>query len=121
MEQNLINQTGLVFPIVIEDGKAKEGDIKELVFSSLLHLNSWDVGHFPFNPLFGSRKREIYHAPNNPISGALVKAFTREAINLYEKRIEILDIAVSMPIANKLTASVKFKIKTLSTIQEITL
>lgn len=92
--------SGLTFPIELNPLRTKpivyEGDPK-LIRSSIGIILNWPKRRRWFNEYFGCRIEEVLEEPDNNISRTLIKTFIKEALNTWEKRINVKEIIVNPP------------------------
>lgn len=80
--------SGLVFPIIINgEGRAVITDDITLIRSSIFIILNWVTRTRYFNELFGSRIEEVLEEPDDSVAQSLIRQFTREALDKWEKRI----------------------------------
>ena len=84
--------TGLVFPLIIESGRAKVSQGVPILESSLKNIIFWPTNHRLLNERFGSRIHELLDEPNDNISRTLIRTFIIEAVNEWDSRITVKDI-----------------------------
>lgn len=111
MAESFNNIRGLAFPIEVVNGAVPLKSGIELIKSSIKIILSWELGVRYFTPEFGSRLHEVLEEPNDVVLEALVNRFTIEPIELWEKRVSLLDIAINRPELDKLTVIIKYLIK----------
>lgn len=105
--------SGYIFPIELENGKPKlrRGDF-ELIRSSLRILLSWPQNDRLLLAEFGSRLEELIGQQNDDILNALVIQFITEAINRFERRIELLRVDVIKEKNTSINLQLTYKIRT---------
>lgn len=104
--------SGIVFPLnTDENGKPRITTGFELVEASLKTILSWHRGTRFMLGEFGSRIEEVLEEPNDDIAYALVKEYTVQAISLFEKRVELLDLVILERNAHILKVQLDYKIK----------
>ena len=105
---------GLIFPIVIDaKGRAETSSGFELLRASITHILSWPKNSRWFNEKFGVRLWEVLEEPNDVVGISLVRTFIIEAINIWEPRVELLDIVVIEDTASlqKIEIELTYRIK----------
>jgi len=107
---------GITFPFVIENGAIKMDDYEALIKHSLEMILGWEYGIRFFNPEFGCKLWELQGEPNDVVLKALVKRFLLDAINSWESRISLLDIAITMPKAYTINIQCTYQINATRTV-----
>lgn len=85
---------GITFPIVLENGKPKVESGFQLIRSSIAMILTWPYGTRFFLGEFGSRLEELLEEPNDEILKNLINVFVVDAINDWEKRVELLSVTI---------------------------
>ena len=90
--------TGIDFPFRFtvsgKIGSIVESNAGERINDSIHIILSTRIGERPFNPEFGSRLQELVFEPNDAILHKLLHFYTVDALNRWEKRIEILSVTM---------------------------
>lgn len=91
--------TGISFPLTFtQSGKVnsiKEANAGERINQSIHLILGTRVGERVFNPEFGSRLPELVFEPNDAVLHRLLHLYTVEAINRWEKRIQITQVNIT--------------------------
>lgn len=105
--------SGYIFPLELQNGKPRlrVGEL-ELIRSSIMMLISWPKNDRFFLGEFGSRIEECIGQPNDDILSTLVYQFISDAINNFERRIELLDIGIIRPNNTSINIRLTYKIRT---------
>lgn len=83
----------IVFPIQLENGKAKVETGVELIRRSIETILRWESPRF-FLGEFRCRLTELLEEPNDTIVKSLVRHFILDSLKTFEKRIELLEVRV---------------------------
>lgn len=87
--------SGLSFPIQIDDnGRAITKSGFDIIKESIVHILNWPYRNRFFNQRYGARLWEVIEEPNDEIGKTLVKAFVMDSIELWEPRIELLEVSI---------------------------
>ena len=87
---------GITFPLELNSkGAAIIKSEVELIKSSLRSILSWPNRQRFFNRNFGSRLEELLEEPVDAVTKSLALRFAREAVESWEKRIELLDASIT--------------------------
>jgi phage baseplate assembly protein W len=88
--------TGISFPLTFtQSGKVnsiKEANAGERINQSIHLILETRIGERMMNPEFGSRLPELVFEPNDAVLHRLLHLYTVEALNRWEKRIEITSV-----------------------------
>jgi phage baseplate assembly protein W len=114
-----VDQKGLTFPIIIAEGTVALSGYKELIESSILNILHWPLHTLDFNPDFGSRLEELLGEQNTVVLATLVRKFLYDALTLYERRISILDISITIPTVSSMHVVVRYIILATSVVGEL--
>lgn len=87
--QRFIGQ-GIVFPLVLSNGKTPIVSGFELIRSSIRMILGWPNGTRYYLAEFGSRLEELLEEPNDEVLKAVVRTFVIDAITDWEKRIYLV-------------------------------
>jgi uncharacterized protein len=86
---------GITFPIEIDlNGRAVINNGFDLIEASIITILNWPKRDRFFNELFGARLWELIEEPNDNIGRTLVRTFIMESIELWEPRIELLEVNI---------------------------
>lgn len=85
---------GLVFPIILDDkgGANIEGGFN-LINASIKSILSWMVGTRFFLGEYGSKLELLIEEPNDNVLQATLEHYTKEALENFETRINVLTIS----------------------------
>ena len=82
--------SGLSFPLRLDDsGKVVITKNIDLIKSSIYNIVNWPYRHRFFLEQYGCRIEELLEEPNDYISFNLARRYIVDALNTWEKRIEI--------------------------------
>ena len=102
---------GIVFPIQLENGRAKVTTGFELIESGLKILLSWPKFTRYLLNEYGSNYQYLLNQPNDKILESLVREYTTDAIKNWEPRLEILEVKVIERSDYKLKTQLTYKIR----------
>ncbi len=105
---------GLGFPLEIDsNGRAVNKGGLDLIEQSIIIILNWPHNNRFFNQRFGARLWEVLEEPNDNIGNLLVRNFVFTAINLWETRIELLEVSILEDTATlaKVDLELKYKIR----------
>lgn len=105
---------GLKFPFEVDTfGRVALQNDKELVKQSLEILFNEPVGTELMREHYGSQVREVIFEPNDVIAAGLLDYFIVDAIQKWERRIQIIDITYDQPPQSPalINCSIKYLIK----------
>ena len=112
---SLPNQTsGLIFPLQLSGGKHSVVSGVDLIHSSIRIILSWPLFTRFFETHFGSRTYELVEEPNDDLLVSLCRRFVIDAINTWEKRVELIGLNISRPDPTKLTIELRYRVKELN-------
>ena len=103
--------SGLAFPLELSSGKHLVVSGVDLIQSSLKIIISWPMFTRYYVGEFGSRVYEILEEPNDDILINLIRRFVIDAINTWEKRIELISLEVTRPSPEKLSIDLTYNIR----------
>lgn len=83
---------GLVFPIVLVDGKAVISSGFDMVRHSLDNILAFSVGDRFMLGEFGSLLYKLVQRPNDKVLWALARTYIIDAIGKWEKRVKLLEV-----------------------------
>jgi len=109
---------GITFPFNLTNGAINLDGFEALIESSLKMICAWEYGTHFFNPTFGARIWELQGEPNDTVLATLVKRFLLDAINSWEGRISLLEVAVSRPKAYSINITCKYIINATSKVTD---
>lgn len=88
---------GLTFPLQLDDsGKVVISGGSELIKSSIYNIVNWPYRHRYFLEEYGCRIDELLEEPNDSISFNLARRYIVDALNAWEKRIDIIPSNISV-------------------------
>lgn len=103
---------GVIYPFKIqESGGVGIGGGLPLIETSLAAILNWEYGKRFFLAIFGSKAFFQLDEPNIAVTKALVGRFTLQAINLWEKRIQLLDYKVEQTKPDTLSITLYYKLR----------
>lgn len=123
MTTNIINDSigkGILFPFQLEDGKIKISTGQVLIDASIKNILLWAYNTRYFMEEFGSRIYEVIEEPNNPALKANLRIFTQQALTVWEKRIEVLEIEIIDTSQSSIKLVITYKIKLNGTTKQLT-
>lgn len=91
--ENFIGK-GLTFPIELSGGRGVIKSGFEVIRSSIRMILSWPYAQRFMLGEFGSRVEEMLEEPNDEISRQLIESFIKDALDTWEKRIQVLELGV---------------------------
>lgn len=101
---------GLTFPINVVNGRAPLESGFELIRSSIRVILAWAYGNRYFLGEFGSKLDELLEEPNDQILYNLINTFVIDAIEEWEKRIELRDVVIENSTQTKIEVRLYYKI-----------
>lgn len=108
---------GIDFPLAFTTsrkvGSIKESNAGKRINDSIHIILETRIGERVFNPEFGSRLPELVFEPNDPILHRLLHLYTVEALNRWEKRIEITQVVLldNLEDRNQIGISISYRIR----------
>jgi hypothetical protein len=100
VKTNLLEVIGqdIDFPLRFTDGNSigtiPQSNAGERISDAIHLILATRIGERLFNPEFGSRLPELVFEPNDAILKRLLVFYTSDALKRWEKRIEILNVAI---------------------------
>ncbi|KPF49985.1 hypothetical protein IP87_07015 [beta proteobacterium AAP121] len=85
---------GLAWPLLPQDGRLPRAEGQSRVRQALQMILETEPGERLMRPDFGCGLRRFLQQPNNGATRAQIEAAVREALQRWEPRIELLDVAV---------------------------
>jgi len=103
---------GLIFPIKLNSGGKPDisGD-SQLLEASLRNILSWTTGTRFFLGEYGTRLEQLLQEPNDLVTEVLVKHFTVEVVEQWDKRLEILEVKLERRSEISLHIRINFRVK----------
>lgn len=106
---------GWAFPLRIEGARVAESAYEEKVRDSIWIILGTAKGERAMRPDFGCGIHELVFATNNSLTIASVADDVREALLLWEPRIELLDVSVTTSPADEATLLIAIDYRVRST------
>jgi uncharacterized protein len=103
--------SGLPFPLSLTSGKADIMTGVSLVKSSIKIILAWPLFTRIFQDGFGSRIFDTIEEPNDDVLLDLCRGFIVEALNKWERRIELLSVEIYRDSEISIKAEVVYKIR----------
>lgn len=110
---SIIRTSGISFPLQLSSGKHVISEGIDLIKDSIKIILSWPLYTREYVDDFGSRIFEILEEPNDDILISLIKKFTIDALEKWEKRIELISVNIYRPTNEKVTIDLVYRIKEL--------
>lgn len=104
--------SGITLPLKISNGTVPLDSGVELIRSSIRMILFWLKGTRFFLTEFGSKMEELLEEPNDNVLSHLCYTIITDALNTWEKRIEVMDVNISIEDRGKLKVSITYKIIT---------
>lgn len=102
---------GYTFPIVLNAfGRPDIKGGKDLIEASMRDILAWSLGTKFFLGQYGGKLEQLLQEPNDTVLQVLVKTFTVDLINQWEKRVENLDAELDIKGEGVLFISISYKI-----------
>lgn len=101
---------GIIFPIELANGRAIIRSGFELIRSSINSILGWPLGNRFFLSEFGSRLDELLEEPNDDVLFNLINTFVIDAVNEWEKRVELLSVGLERMNDHTLHITLYYKI-----------
>lgn len=97
VEGSLSIWRGPVLPFArLDGGRLRSGGLQDVIRSSLITILGTPLGSVFHSPDFGSYLAEILFEPSDPTTQALLKSYTRQAIEKWEKRVGVIEVEVML-------------------------
>lgn len=108
---------GWKFPISIEDGMIAASESEDSIKESIMIILGTSKGERVMRPDFGCGIDELVFAPLNTSTSTLIDFHVREALLIWEPRIEVLNVAVSHDEVDrsKLYINIEYRVKASNT------
>lgn len=104
--------SGILFPIKLsEAGRPDFVSNMSLIICSMKIILNWPRNIRFFNELFGTRNWECLEEPNDGITKSLLRTFSKDGLEKYEKRIEVLDVSVQSHDRYKVNLLISFRLR----------
>lgn len=105
---------GITLPLKLVGGKPPLETGFDLIRSSIRMILAWSFGTRFFLNEFGSRLEELLEEPNDVILEEMVEHITSDAINKWEKRVELLGVIAEgskKDLGYKMSLTITYRIK----------
>lgn len=73
---------------ILKDSAAVKRSVRNILFTGLYER--------PFNPDFGGNLKQLLFEPATPMTAVSIKTFIQDALKIYEPRISIVELQVSL-------------------------
>jgi len=111
---------GIIFPFRLDsNGRIVITEDENLIVASIKSILSWPKYTKYFDMLFGSRIFDLTGEPNDRVLKSLVYEYTKEAISIYEPRVELLDCSLEYPTASTINLKLVYRIKASNIVSSI--
>lgn len=101
---------GISFPILLTSGSHTLVEGVDLIQDSIKIILSWILYTREYEDDFGSRIYETLEEPNDEVLFTLVRRFTIDALEKWEKRIEIISLSVERQTPEKISVDLVYRI-----------
>lgn len=105
---------GLIFPVILSSGSSQLTSGLNSIKASIKIILAWPTKTRYFNGGFGSRIEEALEMPNDNVLITLVRRFVIDALNTWERRIELISMEITRPLPEKLSINLVYRVKDLS-------
>jgi hypothetical protein len=112
---NLYLGQGITFPFILDNGAIVVNTYSQTIEASLKTILSWEFGRKFFTPTLGSKIWQTLGLPNEAITQALVKRYLIDAISLWENRVTLLDVTLTVPKAYTISITLNYMINATKT------
>lgn len=92
---------GFTLPLKLVNGRPPIESGFELIRSSIRMILAWTYGTRFFLNEFGSRNEELLEEPTDGILASLLEDLTRDALETWEKRIEVGNVTAEKSIVDR--------------------
>ena len=107
-----VTQTsGIAFPLTLTTGKHTVVSGVDLIQASLKTILAWPMFTRFYLGNFGSRILECLDEPNDDILTNLIRRFVIDAIDTWEKRIDLKQITITRPTTESLVIDLVYNIR----------
>lgn len=107
----IVRITGLGFPLTLTSGKHTLVEGNDLIKSSIRIILSWPLYTREYEDEFGSRIHEALENQNDNALIALVRRFVIGAIEVWERRVDLVKLTFERPNNEKLVVDITYLIK----------
>lgn len=113
--------SGLSFPLLLDNsGKVVVNSGEDLIRSSIYNIINWPYKHRFFLEEFGCRIGELLEEPNDSISFNLARRYMVDALNDWEKRIDIMPSNITVERTSDIAIYLRLNYTIISTKKEET-
>ena len=111
----------MAFPF---DFDSAQGTVKfsagvENIRQNILIILGTRVGERQMLPKFGCRIFDLLFAPNTPSTTSTAATYVREAITLWEPRVEVLNVVASLANTGTIKVQLSYRIRATSSIEHL--
>lgn len=107
---------GLIFPIVLNNGRANVDTGFALIRASINNILSFTIGRKYMLGEFGSRLEELMEEPNDEVLHNLINTFIVDAIKTWEKRISTVSTTIESLTPESVNINITYQIKNSQTV-----
>lgn len=111
---SVIRTKGISFPLQLTSGSHTLVEGVDLIEDSIKIILSWSLFTRDYEDTFGSRIFEILEEPNDDVLITLARRFTIDALEEWEKRIELETFIIERQSPEKLLIDLVYRIKELN-------
>ena len=106
------------------DFDSAQGTVKfsagvENIRQNILIILGTRVGERQMLPKFGCRIFDLLFAPNTPSTTSTAATYVREAITLWEPRVEVLNVVASLANTGTIKVQLSYRIRATSSIEHL--
>lgn len=101
---------GITLPLNLKDGAAVLESGEHLIKASIRMILAWNFGTRFFLCEFGSRVEELLEEPNDDVLLHTARILIVEALEIWERRIEIIDVELERSEHHKLDLTIVYRI-----------
>jgi len=105
--------TSLEYPLAVASGAGRVVTGKVAIEQSIRQILNIEQGTLQHNPYFGSRLHQLLFLPSDSVAMSLGRTFIVEALQNWEKRIQILDIESKKEIEDRTDGGLSAKVSVL--------
>ena len=112
---------GWKFPVTLDNNNVAISEGDDLIKESILYILTTPKGERLMRPDFGCRLHELVFAPNNTTTATMVSFYVKEALLLWEPRIDVLNVTAKSDEGegNQLLINIEFLVKETNTKRNI--
>ena len=111
---------GITLPLRLVNGSVPLDSGSDLIKSSIKMILLWLKGTRFFLAEFGSRVEELLEEPNDDVLKHLAYTMIADALNQWEKGIQLIDVEITRPDFAKLDVKIIYKIITSERVDSFT-